>query len=691
MFRKGVFILFGIWGCNSLLAQTDSLSWRDTIPGFAQANMEEIVVSGNLRPMRKMESPVAVEVYDHHFLKKNPVASLFESLQFINGVRTQVNCGICNTGDIRINGLEGPYTMVTIDGMPIVSGLATVYGLSAIPTQLIERIEVVRGPASTLYGSEAVGGLINIITRSPKAAPVFSADVMTTGWKEHQVDLTGALRHKNLHALFGLHHFNYGHPVDRNRDGFTDLSLQNRWSFFHKFRWERKPGRIAESSIRFFTEDRWGVQMHWTPAFRGSDSVYGESIATRRWEWIGKYAFSEPLQFSWSYTGHHQDSYYGNTAFLANQHIAFGQLTWTKKRNNHHLLAGTAFRYTYLDDGTPATRDAQTGLNRPDRQLLPGIFIQDEWTLSKKHLLMMALRADHHNRHGRILTPRLAWKWKLDDDFVVRWNAGSGFRVVNIFTEDHAALTGARQVEIREGIRPEQSWNINLNLQKRWTLGHTQFNADASVWHTQFSNRILPDYDSDPNKIIYNNLNGYSVSRGASMTIDWNVHKRWRGMLGATWQDVFVQEENEARFRPVLTERWSTVWLISYTLPRSGVSVDYTGNLNGPMRLPLLGELDPRPEYSPVWSIQNLQISWKRKQFEWYAGLKNLLNWTPAQATPFLIARAHDPFDRKVSFDASGTIQSTPENPYALSFDPTYSFAANQGRRWFLGIRYHID
>ena len=101
------------------------------------------------------------------FFRKNPTPSIFDALQNINGVRPQLNCNICNTGDIHINGLEGPYTMVLIDGMPIVSSLGTVYGLSGIPNSLVERVEIVKGPASSLYGSEAVGGLINIITKNP--------------------------------------------------------------------------------------------------------------------------------------------------------------------------------------------------------------------------------------------------------------------------------------------------------------------------------------------------------------------------------------------------------------------------------------------------------------------------------------------------------------------------------------------
>ena len=132
---------------------TDSVPLQKKSDSLFSGSMNEIVVSGTLRAVRKLESPVAVEVYSPKFLKLNPTPSVFEALQLVNGVRPQLNCNICNTGDIHINGLEGPYTMVTIDGMPIVSSLSSVYGLFGIPNQLIERIEVVKGPASGLYGS----------------------------------------------------------------------------------------------------------------------------------------------------------------------------------------------------------------------------------------------------------------------------------------------------------------------------------------------------------------------------------------------------------------------------------------------------------------------------------------------------------------------------------------------------------
>jgi len=122
--------------------------------------LEEVVVTGTMQEVTKLRSPIPVEVYAPVLFKKNPVPNIFESLNMVNGVQPQVNCNVCNTGDIHINGLEGPYTMILIDGMPIVSSLSTVYGLAGIPNAMVKRIEVVKGPASTLYGSEAVGGLV---------------------------------------------------------------------------------------------------------------------------------------------------------------------------------------------------------------------------------------------------------------------------------------------------------------------------------------------------------------------------------------------------------------------------------------------------------------------------------------------------------------------------------------------------
>jgi outer membrane receptor for ferrienterochelin and colicins len=576
---------------------------------------------------------------------------------------------------------------VLIDGMPIVSGLSTVYGLSGIPNSLLERIEIVKGPASSLYGSEAVGGLINIITKNPQNAPTFSADTFTTSWGELNVDLGFKATIANTASvLTGINYFNFSNLIDNNKDNFTDLTLQDRISLFQKWNFNRKNNKLFSLAGRYFYEDRWGGELQWGKKYRGGNEVYGESIYTKRWELLGAYELpiEEKMLFSFSYTDHDQNSVYGNIPYLAKQRIGFGQLTWDKELKNHDLLFGTALRYQYYDDNTTATVEE-------DVNWISSLFVQDEISLVENHKVLLGARVDYNNNHGAIFTPRLAYKWKINDNNILRFNTGTGFRIVNLFTEEHAALTGSRDVIILEELKPERSYNANLNyLKKMYSKNGTFIGLETSAWYTHFSNSIIPDYDSNPNQIIYKNLNGFAITKGISTNVDLAFNNGLKMILGVTLMDV-SKTENSITTRQILTERFTGTWAVSYRLNNIFLDIDYTGNLYGPMRLPLLGDLDPRREYSPTWSIQNIQFTFNKfKNLDLYAGVKNVLNWTPNKGNPFIIARANDPFDKNVQYDTNGNAQVTTDNPYALTFDPGYVYGPNQGIRGFFGMRYTL-
>jgi outer membrane receptor for ferrienterochelin and colicins len=650
--------------------------------------LDEVVVSGTLKPMRRLQTPVPVEIITATFLKQNPTANVFDALQNVNGLRPQNNCNVCNTGDIRINGLDGPYTMVTIDGMPIVSALGTVYGLSGIPNSMIDRIEVVKGAASTLYGSEAVGGLINIITKRPKTVPTVTADVFSTSWLETNIDLGYRANFgKKVDALIGVNYFKYNNPIDNNNDNFTDLSLQDRVSIFSKLNFSRKSQKELSLVSRYLYEDRWGGEMQWNKGFRGGNEVYGESIYTSRYEFLGKYELpvQEKMYFQFSIIGHDQNSVYGNSTFLANQKIAFGQFLWDKNWNNNSFLFGSAFRYQYYNDNTPATSNA-------NHSKIYSLFAQDEITFSDKTSTLLGLRYDYNSAHGSIVTPRFAFKYKPTPNDILRLNFGTGFRVVNLFTEDHQALSGARDVILASNLEPETSYNLNFNYLKKYNLTNAGvINLEFSSWYTYFTNRIFANYDLNPDQIVYYNLNGYSKIFGLSSNVDWITPFGLKATLGASFFDPITMQDNQ-KFVPLFTEKFSLNWAVSYEIPSWFLAIDYTGNLTGPMRLPLLGALDPRRETSLPFSIQNIQFTFKKiHNLDIYTGIKNLLNWTPNRNNPFLIARANDPFDKNVDFDTNGNAIPTATNPFGLTFDPTYAYGPNQGARWFLGIRFHID
>ena len=649
-------------------------------------SLDEIVISGTLKPVSKLKSPVAVEVYSQSFFKANPSPSIFESLESINGIRPQLNCNVCNTGDIHINGQEGSYTMVLIDGLPIVSGLSTVYGLSGIPQSLIERVEIVKGPASTLYGSEAIGGVINLITKLPENSSKLSIDSFVSDWGEINTDIGYKYSlSKKTTGLLGINYFNFSNPIDKNNDGFTDLTIQDRISIFNKFTY----GDKLSFATRFVYEDRWGGQLDWEPKYRGGDTIYGESIYTTRFEAFGNYKFNKNLSFQFSYNNHTHNSAYGTTIFNANQTIGFSQLIWNKTIKNNDLLFGLAYRYTYYDDDTTATFNEILNSNKEDIYHMPGLFIQDEIKINESNTLLLGIRFDHNSLHGNIFTPRINYKLSnYDQTSILRLSFGTGYRVAQVFTEDHAALTGARDVVFLNDLEPEKSWNTNLNYVKKVYLKEGAIiDFDISIFKTQFSNKIIPDYDTNPNKIIYDNLKGKSISQGVSLNINSLLENGIRFNLGATYIDSYIKEDG-VKTVPYLTEKFQGVWKFEKKWNDKNLIFDLTGTTIGPLRLPTLSRLDPRPDYSSTFSIVNIQLTKILKNtFEIYGGVKNIFDFTPPKNS---IARSFDPFDKQVVFDNSGNAIQNENNPYALTFDPSYVFASNQGFRFFFGLRYRI-
>jgi len=657
------------------------------VPTAGQLN--DVVVSASMRPMQRMESPIPVESYSSRFFKRNPTTSIFDGVSMINGVRGQMTCNVCNTGEIRINGLDGPYTMVLIDGMPIVSSLSTVYGLSGIPNSMVKRIEIVKGPASTLYGSEAVAGLINIITVDPLTAHSLSADISGTTMGEWNADISSKFRLKKANALLGINYFNYSNPLDVNKDNFTDFTLQNRLSLFNKWNFERLNDLPSSFAIRLFTENRWGGEMQWTPQFKGTDSIYGESIETRRAEFIGQYGLAKNLQAEASYNYHFQDSWYGPMHYIGRQHTAFGQIRWQKKSGKNDWVAGLPVRMILYDDNTPATVK-ENGMNAPSLQTLIGAFVQNEHTFSKHWTLLSGIRYEHTNFQGGVWSPRVALKWQPNKSNTLRISGGNGFRIVNLFTEDHAALSGFRQVIIEEELKPEKSWNINANYSAQLNTAKGLLNFDVSGFFTWFNNRIIPDYDTDPQKIIYTNLDGQAISRGLSANVDW-VHKNGlRAGIGTTFMDVFVREENEEGNREkvpqVYAPKWSGTYSFSYPIKKWNTNIDLTGTFTGPMRLPVFPN-DFRPGYSPWFTLLNLQVTKRFNHTELYVSGKNLLNYLPRNP----ILHPDDPFDKPGGryWLTDGTPNPV-TNPHGFSFDPTYNYAPMQGIRLLVGCRISI-
>jgi outer membrane receptor for ferrienterochelin and colicins len=311
--------------------------------------------------------------------------------------------------------------------------------------------------------------------------------------------------------------------------------------------------------------------------------------------------------------------------------------------------------------------------------------------MSEKLTTLVGLRYDYNNNHGSIVTPRLSFKYSPNRANTIRLSGGNGYRVVNLFTEDHAALTGAREVVIAETLKPEQSWNANLNYSTIANIGNGTASFDISGFYTYFTNKIVGDFLTDPTKIIYENLKGYAISKGITVNTDLSLSNGIKANAGITLMDVYQMDKNptgvKTKVPQLFAPSFSGTYAVSYSFPKAALSIDWTGRVNGSMHLPVVPN-DYRREKSPLYCIMNLQVT---KTFnhcwEIYAGVKNFLNFVPKE----VFLHADDPFNKTGGkyFDNNGNPRSD-TNPNGYTFDPSYNYASIQGAKGFLGVRWML-
>jgi len=648
----------------------------------AQVALEQMVVTATMKEQSLKNTPVKVEVITGNFLNKNGACDITECIGMINGVQKTSSCSACGNSEIRINGMEGPNTAILIDGMPIMGALASVYGLSGIPNSIIERIEVIKGPSSTLYGSEAVGGVINVITKKPEKADPFTFSTKWTSIGEKHADFsfTPFKKNRKVAALFSGDIYSMENFVDVNKDQITDMPLlRPRLSVFNKWSFKRKEDRVFTLAAKYYHEKRMGGQRSflgeydWTRdnAFRGSDSLYGETVFTDRAEVMGSYQLptKEYIRLDFTSSYHNQNSIYGQTDFQAYQYISFANLIWTKLIKRHDLLAGLSFRNNIYDDNTAVTKDGA------DVQYIPGVFVQDEFNWTEKVRLLGGLRYDYHKHSGNVFSPRFNVMYKPNRTTSIRLNTGTGYRLVNLFSEDHASYHGFRTVVVTEDIKPERSYNATLNLNKVIQRGKYMGTIDVDVFYTHFQNKIIADYETDVNKIIYQNLsqNEFAVSKGVSVSMKNEFAIPLEIGYGATYQHIYAMQENtsgkvEQDFID-LSPRFSAVYNICYELKKYHLDIDLTGRFTGSMPLPT-----PDPaivnddQLSEPYMIHGLQLSYQKlKDTKIYLGVDNLLDWKPQQQP---IIHWQDPFSDE--------------------FDTGNVFGPIHGRVIYLGLKYAL-
>ncbi len=458
----------------------------------------EVVVSANRNEVSRRDAPVMVNVLGSKLFETVNSTDLAKSLSYQSGLRVENNCQNCGFPQVRINGLEGPYSQILINSRPVVSALSGVYGLEQIPVSMIDRVEVVRGGGSALFGANAVGGTINIITKDPvNNSFQLSSTLSCVGkdaWEEYVGANASIVSKDNVYGLALYESYRNRMPYDADDDGFSELGKLNAHTF--GLRAYYRPTALS----------RLGIEYHTTNEFRrGGNKFDQEPFLTDITEQTRHIINSGGVNYDlyWREYAHkltvyssiqHVDrnSYYGAQqnpdAYGKTKDLTYvGGATYTGKLGR--LFFAPATLTTGLEYQYNALHDIMVGYGRDLKQdvRIASAFAQAEWKLGTLTLLA-GLRLDDHNLiDNPILSPRVNLMWKPSQQVQTRLTWSTGFRAPQAYDEDlHVTAVGGEGVliQLAEGLTPERSNSFSGSVDWTFNAGHFQFNLLAEAFYT---------------------------------------------------------------------------------------------------------------------------------------------------------------------------------------------------------------
>ena len=463
--------------------------------------MDEVVVSANRNEVSRKEAPVVVNVMSAKLFEMVNSTDLAKSLNFQSGLRVENSCQNCAFPQVRINGLEGPYSQILINSRPIVSALSGVYGLEQIPTNMIERVEVVRGGGSALFGANAVGGTINIITKDPinnsfQISSTLSA-IEGKSWEQYMGANVSLVSKDHQYGIAAYETYRNRNPYDVDGDSFSEIGKLNMNTF--GLRAYYKPSQFSRLSLEYHAtnEFRRGGNKFDLEPFESDITEQTKHIINSGglsydvfWkEYKHKLSFYTSAQHvdRNSYYGAQQDpNAYGKTDDLT--FVGGGMYVG----NFDKVLFSPATFTAGLEYSNNSMHDVMTGYNRDLKQevRIASAFFQNEWKVSD-FTLLAGFRVDDHNLIDNIIfSPRVNMLYKPSDAFQGRLTWSTGFRAPQAYDEDlHITAVGGEGVLINlaEGLKPEKSNSFSGSVDLSGQIGHFQTNLLIEGFYTELN------------------------------------------------------------------------------------------------------------------------------------------------------------------------------------------------------------
>lgn len=483
--------------------------------------LDQVVVTSSKSEVRRRESPSLVSVLSGSVFDRLGSCSLADGLDFQPGVRVENDCQNCGFTQVRINGLDGHYSQILMNSRPVFSALTGVYGLEQIPANMIERVEVMRGGGSALFGSSAIGGTINIITRDPISNSAQLAHTVTSigpsGSFDNNTTLNASIvtdNHKAGMFIYGQSRYRDGY--DDNGDGFTEVAqLKTQTIGARTF---VRPSDISRITVEYHNTHeyrRGGDQLDQPPhlamiAEQAEHDIHALEATGDLWlrDRKDKLSVFSAMQNTRrkSYYGSDMDpDAYGRTADIvvtagAQYTHPFDRLVFMPSE----LIGGVEYSYNRLHDVTVGY----------DHDILQKVhiysaYLQNEWRTPMWGFLIGA-RVDKHSLiHNAIVSPRANIRFNPSDKFNFRLSYSTGFRSPQAYDEDfHVAIVGGERVVtvLAPGLKQESSQSLSVSADTYLQLGSVLTNFLVEGFFTDlrdvFALRQLPEPDEAGNAVL---------------------------------------------------------------------------------------------------------------------------------------------------------------------------------------------
>lgn len=643
----------------------------------ANGQLKAVTISTKSRAYISTFSPIRIQTINSNDLLKAACCNLSESFETSPSVDVSYSDAITGAKQIQLLGLAGIYTLLTVENLPGLHGLATPSGLNSIAGPWIESIQLSKGTGSVVNGFESIAGQINVELKKPATADklYLNGYINEMGKSDFNVNYFQKIGNKWATGIL-VHDDFLANKVDINKDGFRDLPTGNLFSLMNRWHYDDNKGWKIQFGIKALKDNKTGGENSFDSKDKLTTNSYGFGMDIEREEGYAKigYIFPEKkyksIGLQLSAASFKQNSFFGLTPYNAKQKSFYSNLIYQSilGNTNHTFRTGISFSADNYDE-----MYASTIYER--KEIVPGAFFEYSYKLDEKFSLVAGIRADHNNLYGWFATPRLNLRYEPIIGTIIRVSAGRGEHTANILAENAGLMASSRTLNIipsnsngAYGLNPEIAWNKGISVDQKFRLFSRDAMLSLDYYRNDFTNQVVVDMEN-PREINFYNLQGksYSNSFQAELNLvpvkDLDVRIAYRNF------DVRTTYGNELLQKP-LTARQRGFANIGYTI--KDWKIDYTINFTGEKRIPstAANPLEYQfPIVSPVYITMNAQLSksfGKNKNVGFYIGAENFTNY----------------FQHIVIIAADA--------PFGEYFDASLIYGPLSGRLLYAGFRYTL-